>query len=113
MENNAHARIVVGGKMMGYSGIMPGIIEEFKIAIETGHPVYVVGGFGGASRYVANVLLGVTEVEDPFAWMEGFNLTNLRNGLSEEENKRLFVSTNAMEIVSLILKGLKITLDHA
>lgn len=113
MENNAHARIVVGGKMMGYSGIMPGIIEEFKIAIETGHPVYVVGGFGGASRYVANVLLGVTEVEDPFAWMEGFNITNLRNGLSEEENKRLFVSTNAMEIVSLILKGLKITLDHA
>lgn len=113
MENNAHARIVVGGKMMGYSGIMPGIIEEFKIAIEAGHPVHVVGGFGGASRYVANVLLGVTEVEDPFAWMKGLNITNLRNGLSEEENKRLFVSTNAMEIVSLILKGLKITLDHA
>lgn len=113
MENNAHARIVVGGKMMGYSGIMPGIIEELKIAIEAGHPVYMVGGFGGASRYVANVLLGVTEVEDPFAWMKGLNITNLRNGLSEEENKRLFVSTNAMEIVSLILKGLKITLDHA
>lgn len=107
MENNAHARIVVGGRMMGYSGIMPGIIEEFKIAIEADHPVYVVGGFGGAARYVANVLSGVTEVEDSFAWMKGLNISNLRNGLSEEENKRLFVSTNAMEIVSLILKGLK------
>lgn len=107
MENNAHARIVAGGKMSHYLGSMPGIIEEFKIAIEAGHPVYMVGGFGGASRYVANVLLGVTEVEDPFAWMKGLNISNLRNGLSEEENKRLFVSTNAMEIVSLILKGLK------
>lgn len=107
MENNAHARIVVGGRMMGYSGIMPGIIEEFKIAIEADHPVYVVGGFGGAARYIANVLSGVTEVEDSFAWMKGLNISNLRNGLSEEENKRLFVSTNAMEIVSLILKGLK------
>lgn len=107
MENNAHARIVVGGRMMGYSGIMPGIIEEFKIAIEADHPVYVVGGFGGAARYVANVLSGVTEVEDSFAWMKGLNISNLRNGLSEEENKLLFVSTNAMEIVSLILKGLK------
>lgn len=107
MENNAHVRIVVGGRMMGYSGIMHGIIEEFKIAIEADHPVYVVGGFGGAARYVANVLSGVTEVEDSFAWMKGLNISNLRNGLSEEENKRLFVSTNAMEIVSLILKGLK------
>ena len=113
MENNAHARIVVGGKLSGYSGSMPGIIEEFKIAIEADHPVYVVGGFGGAARYVANVLSGVTEVEDSFAWMKGLNISNLRNGLREEENKRLFVSTNAMEIVSLILKGLKITFDHA
>ena len=30
----------------------------------------------------------------------------LDNGLSEEENRRLFHSVNIMEIVSLILKGI-------
>ena len=113
MENNTHARIVVGGRLIGYSGRMPGIIEEFKIAIEAGHPVYLVGGFGGAARYAADVLSGAIEAEDSFAWMNGLKITNLQNGLSDDENKRLFVSTNAMEIVSLILKGLNNTLHHA
>ena len=30
----------------------------------------------------------------------------LRNGLTDEENKLLFQSTNVLEIVALILKGL-------
>lgn len=110
MENNAHARIVVGGKMSGYSGSMPGIIEEFKIALNQKHPIYVVGGFGGASRYVADVLSGGKVAEGSFMWINGLNYKNLQNGLSQEQNKRLFVSTNAMEIVSLILEGLKNTL---
>ncbi len=110
MENNAHARIVVGGKMSGYSGRMPGIIEEFQIAMEAGHPVYVVGGFGGAARYIADVLSGEIAAESSYAWMKDICDKGLQNGLSPEENKRLFVSTNAMEIVSLILEGLKNTL---
>ena len=110
MENSAHARIVVGGKMSGYSGSMPGIIEEFKIALNQKHPIYVVGGFGGASRYVADVLSGGKVAEGSFMWIDGLNYKNLQNGLSQEQNKRLFVSTNAMEIVSLILEGLKNTL---
>ena len=59
------------------------------------------------------MLSDVTEIEEQFAWMKGVNITNLQNGLSEEENNRLFVSTNAMEIVSLILKGLNNTIHHA
>lgn len=110
MENNAHARILVGGKMSGYSGSMPGIIEEFKIALNQEHPIYVVGGFGGASRYVADVLSGDKVAEGSFIWINGLNYKNLQNGLSQEQNKRLFVSMNAMEIVSLILEGLKNTL---
>lgn len=110
MENNAHARIVVGGKLSGYSGSMPGIIEEFKIAMLAGHPVYVVGGFGGAARYIADVLSGEKAAEGLFAWMKDICDKGLQNGLSPEQNNRLFVSTNAMEIVSLILEGLKNTL---
>lgn len=113
MEKNAYARIVVGGKMSGYSGSMPGIIEEFKIAIEMGHPVYVVGGFGGAARYIADVLSGEKEALGAFAWMKDIREAGLKNGLIDNDNQRLFTSTNTMEIVSLILKGLKNTLDHA
>ena len=96
--------------MSGYSGRMPGIIEEFQIAMEAGHPVYVVGGFGGAARYIADVLSGEIAAESSYAWMKDICDKGLQNGLSPEENKRLFVSTNAMEIVSLILEGLKNTL---
>lgn len=110
MEKTAHARIVVGGKMTGYSGSMPGIMEEFKMTIEAGHPVYVVGGFGGAARYIADVLSGDKEAEASLAWIKELCGDGLHNGLSPEENKQLFVSTNAMEIVSLILKGLKNTI---
>ena len=107
MEEDASARIIIGGKQIGFSGKMPGIIEEFMIAIEAGHPVYVIGGFGGASRYVANVISGKIMNGDLYDWLKAHGFERLNNGLSDEDNGRLFASTNLMEIVSLILKGLK------
>lgn len=51
------ARIVLGGKLSGYSGFMPGIFEEALLTLERHTPLYLLGGFGGATEVVANALL--------------------------------------------------------
>jgi len=53
---DSHARISVGGRSFGYKGKYPGIVEECLIAIETQKPLYILAGFGGASRQVALAL---------------------------------------------------------
>lgn len=127
-----NARIVVGGRTSGFKGCMAGVAEEFMIATENRQPVYLIGGFGG----VAHLLTGIIEKKTTFAAMRdvamsdnnykelykwcvehevpikyaelgNIKISDLNNGLSDEENKTLFHSVDIMEIVSLVLKGLK------
>lgn len=41
------ARICAGGKLTGYNGKMPGILEEIHLAIKLKKPLFLLGGFGG------------------------------------------------------------------
>lgn len=50
------ARICVGGKLSGYSGSMPGVLEEILIAIETDKPIYLLGAFGGVVKEVCKTI---------------------------------------------------------
>jgi hypothetical protein len=50
------ARILLSGSTEGYSGRMPGIIEEAMIAIALRQPIYVLGGFGGAAAMLGELL---------------------------------------------------------
>src|SRR5262249_7424903 len=43
------ARIILGGKTNKFSGFVPGIFEEALFAFETSRPLYLIGGFGGAT----------------------------------------------------------------
>ena len=43
-------RICLGGKTTGYEGAKPGVMEEAALALECGKPLYLMGGFGGATR---------------------------------------------------------------
>ena len=134
MEADVNARIVLGGTVMGFKGCMPGIYEEAIAAIEERHPIYVLGGFGGAANRLANLVKGEVSVntlwkecrqdetyakyigqgEKPsphFNKLSEINFRNLNNGLSEEENICLLESINIAEIIALILKGLSKTLN--
>lgn len=51
------ARIVLGGKVTGYAGLMPGIPEEFAWGWSKKLPVFVLGGFGGAGALLAQGFL--------------------------------------------------------
>jgi hypothetical protein len=66
MALKAAARVIVGGQSSprrekggeGYGGCYPGVVEEAWRSLEAGTPLYVVGGFGGASALVAGLLEG-------------------------------------------------------
>jgi len=135
METAISARIIVGGRTKGFKGKMAGLLEEFKIAKDNHHPIYLVGGFGG----IAGMLCAAIRKEIPsqafleeackhdyyesllkyyaskgqpvdYSWIDSITEDDLNNGLKPDENIRLFSTTNIMEIVSLVLKGLSNTI---
>lgn len=137
MEKSVSARILLGGRTHGFKGKYAGILEEFIISHTKEHPIYLLGGFGGASKAIVDIIENNSSEtylleearKDPFYkdFMDYYNkkenifpidyakvykkiqesgFAGLRNGLTDEENKLLFQSTNVLEIVALILKGL-------
>ena len=113
---------------------MTRVLEEFIIARRKGHPVYIVGGYGGCAQLLAEVCTGKKSADEFFrialesssysALLDRYKsignpvdynevkeyaqIEKLQdNGLTLDENRTLFNSVNIMEIVSLILKGLK------
>lgn len=133
MESHIDARIILGGRITGFKGYMPGLYEEATYAAKANHPLFLLGGFGGASARLIQLIKGETSSEELFAEccsnhsyqdfvsyldkekeemnfkaLDVFsnNMDVLKNGLSKEDNERLFVTTNITEIIALVLKGL-------
>lgn len=133
MESHIDARIILGGRITGFKGYMPGLYEEATYAAKANHPLFLLGGFGGASARLIQLIKGETSSEKLFAEccsnhsyqdfvsyldkekeemnfkaLDVFsnNMDVLKNGLSKEDNERLFVTTNVTEIIALVLKGL-------
>ncbi len=62
--NDVAARIIMGGKILpGYSGRIPGILEETLLTIRAERPVYLIGAFGGCARLIVDVLESVERSE--------------------------------------------------
>lgn len=51
------ARICAGGKLSGYKGKMPGILEEIALAFNSQKPIFLLGAFGGVVESVCSLLL--------------------------------------------------------
>lgn len=129
-------RLSAGGRMTGYKGWMPGVLEELAMAVELKKPIFLIGGFGGVSHSVCQL---ITEKKIPkeltYAWQldnnpglrdmmrfaasRGMNYeelygrvldslmnADLRNGLTKEENATLFETPFVDEVVHLVLKGI-------
>lgn len=78
MNRSIHARVVLAGKLEGYGGTIPGVIEEILIArgvapdangpgadLSSEIPVYLLGAFGGAARLAIEQLDSVRTREIP------------------------------------------------
>ena len=112
MRDETHARIVLGGRVEGYKGAMPGIAEEALLSLHAGQPLFLIGGFGGCARDVAETL-GLVSPSLAYrpAWkgreaFEGFKGADLSNGLTSEENTTLIHTPHVDQAVTLILRGL-------
>ncbi len=60
MAASTTCRVVLGGRLAGYVGLLPGVVEEAIISLEAKTPLYVLGAFGGAARVIGDLLHGRT-----------------------------------------------------
>lgn len=112
MREAAQARVVLGGRVTGYKGSMPGIAEEALLSLREGQPLFLLGGFGGCTRDIAETF----GLVDRWAgsrpdWpgrqeFVGFSPSDLSNGLSEEENATLARTPHIDHAIVLVLRGL-------
>ena len=113
MRGDIQARIVLGGRVEGYKGAMPGIAEETSLSLEKGQPVFLLGGFGGCARDIAETLglaerwAGSREEWDGRPCFRKYSPDDLRNGLSREENVVLARTPHIQEAITLVSRGLR------
>lgn len=137
MIKNCDVRICAGGRHFGYKGRMPGVLEEIILAVEMKRPLFLLGGFGGVTASVCKLIKsGIFPKELTLDWQiqnnsgykelldfclsrdiqysVDYNLiadfiksSDLNNGLSEEDNHKLFTTPFIEEALHLIFKGLK------
>jgi hypothetical protein len=50
------ARVLVGGKLKGWSGWLPGVAEELLFSIKDGQPALLLSGFGGVAGKLGEYL---------------------------------------------------------
>jgi len=58
MNDKISARVLLGGQVIGFKGKYPGLFEEALIALRAKKPLYLIGGFGGCTRAIAEALQG-------------------------------------------------------
>lgn len=112
MVAGTSARLALGGRVEGYKGSMPGIAEEVLLAMDASQPVYLLGGFGGCTRDIAESLGLVPHCVPSARQWEGRHRFVERkgrcpdNGLSHEENRTLAATPHIDEAVLLALTGM-------
>ena len=60
----SHVRFCLGGRVSGYAGRYPGVIEEAFLAIGDRKPLYLAGFLGGATKQVVDAIEGKQMTDD-------------------------------------------------
>lgn len=113
MRSHINARVLLGGRTEGYKGRMPGIAEEALLSMEARQPIFLLGGFGGAARDVAEALHLAPYWEGSREQWAGqsdfaeFGPESLNNTLSHEENLALATTPYIDRSLPLLLRGLR------
>jgi hypothetical protein len=69
ITEESQARLVIGGALNKFAGLVPGVVEETWMSLQAAHPVFIVGGFGGAARAVTDRLMGIDRPEFSDDWI--------------------------------------------
>ena len=92
---NPGCRICLGGETCGYEGNEPAVMEEARLALRYHKPLFLMGGFGGATQEFG---------ENEQHWRAYEESTN---GLTGEQSQALFETTDIERAVRLIASGIK------
>ncbi len=141
-ELNPGIRICLGGRTSGYSGCYAGIAEEAFFALQQHKPLYLIGGFGGATADTANALRNIDFNTASLSPPKGFEPTlaqkmtaealglpmdglaptlaeysmgrlSQNNRLSPDENRALFEMSDLESALAMIWQGAKRALEIA
>jgi hypothetical protein len=108
----SNARIILGGRVKGYKGRMPGVAEEALQSLVDKRPLFLMAGFGGCARDIANDIGFDTKPSAAYVeWSDrkafkSFGTAALNNGLNHSENASLVRTPHIDEAIGLILRGL-------
>lgn len=119
MRSETQSRIVLGGRVDQYKGVMPGIAEEALLSLQARQPLFLMGGFGGCTRDIAETM-GLVQpwAASRPAWQgrdefKSFTVYDLNNGLTAEENTTLARTPHVDQAITLILRGLLLCLGKS
>ena len=87
-------RVCLGGRLKGYQGKEPGVMQEARLALARHKPLYLMGGFGGAASAFGSRQDSRKQYYG--AW----------NGLNDEEKLDLFTTTDIEYALRLIWRGI-------
>ena len=119
MCKETQARIVLGGRVESDKGRMPGIAEDALLSLQARQPVFLLGGFGGCARDIAETIgLANRWAGSRSDWaarpcFAEYSPEDLRNGLSDEENAVLARTPHIHQAVTLVSRGLRRIQDGA
>ncbi|QFQ30311.2 hypothetical protein EEW87_008230 [Janibacter melonis] len=121
----ATARVVVGGKVSGFAGEMPGVAEEAAATLRAAKPLYVAGGFGGAATLVGSIIAPElydwlpselpVDVQDRVRDLvaSALDVRLPPDGLSDPERALLAETHRPSDIATLVVLGLARHLDSS
>ena len=99
----SQARLVIGGKLAGFAGLVPGVVEEAWLSLKRKQPLYVAGGFGGAARAVSDRLQGIARVEFAEDWP--------RSHLPDYDAAQALYAQQGGDFISMAQMGADITVS--
>ena len=92
-------RICLGGRMRGYQGAEPGVVEEAGLALKRGKPLYLLGGLGGATK-------AFIESKEYAARYKSDGYWESENGLDRGTKEELFGTVDVEYALRLIAAGI-------
>jgi hypothetical protein len=57
LVERCHARVALGGRLSGFDGRLPGIVEEVFLTCAAARPIYLAGLLGGAAEILGGLLV--------------------------------------------------------
>jgi hypothetical protein len=126
--DDSDAVVFLGGRVTGYAGRYPGVLDEVALSLHQDRPIYLLGGYGGCTGDAAHALYGMSakwggaftphymrpqEQDNLFGYRQAINkITTFAdrmpdNGLNHDDNAALAVSSDIRVIIPLLLRGLR------